>query len=179
MPAVWRRGGIGPRPNRTEARCGRGRKERVGRSSASSVAEDRPVVAELLPKLADPARRETKSPRHVGGPLAEHQPADQPPVAAAMRAGPGREIAAKLDLVGHRRPGVVGQRLGQRVGGLGRKVGQLADAEAVPLLGPLAQDIAGLELAADPTAAANGAWRRSWPASRETAWRPCLARPVV
>src|SRR5579862_6357056 len=91
-PAVPRQGGIGPLSGWAKARCRRRRKERVGKLPESSITEDRLVIAGLLPWRADPARWLTKPPRILGRPLAERKPTDQLPVAAAMRAGPCREL---------------------------------------------------------------------------------------
>ena len=63
-------------------------------------------------------------------------------VAFAVGAAVGGEVQTEGDLVGNLGNGVVGQGLGQGVGGLGADVGELADVEAVPLLGDLAHDIA-------------------------------------
>src|SRR5262249_53404839 len=111
------------------------------------IDEVQPVLQEVAPQLADPARAQAEPLTNVPGPPPGQQRVDHAPVALAARAAPNWEVDPKGRLVGHGRLGVVAQAFFQRVeqglavrvgvevlvGAAGR-AGEPLDAEPVPLL---------------------------------------------
>src|SRR5262249_15892422 len=138
-------------------RVGSGRSDRAAGLRFSRIGtEALPIDLEVAAQLADAGGREAVALADVLGAFADHEVVDQMLIALGTGSPPGRKVGAKGDLLGHGTLGVVVQRLVKDVPLLAARGGEGTDRETAAPLGHRRQDVPGLLLAAEATAAFHG-----------------------